>query len=56
MLVEFYFPFIDLGHQDIFVTLAKRLNKSVIATLSKYSDKAIYWQIRLVRTLLVKLQ
>lgn len=35
--------------------MTKRLNKSVIATLSKYSDKAIYWQLRLVRTLVGKM-
>lgn len=56
ILLEFYFPFVDLESQSIFLTLAEGLNKNAVSVLSKYSNKALYWQLRLVHVLFNKIQ
>lgn len=56
MLLEFYFPYIDLEHQQIYLTLAETLSQNALSPLSKYSNNALIWQLRLVYTLLKKIQ
>lgn len=56
ILLEFYFSFIDLENQSIFMTLAEGLNKSAVSVLSKYSNKALFWQLKLFHVLLNKIQ
>lgn len=38
------------------MTLAEGLNKNAVSILSKYSNKALYWQLRLFHVLLNKIQ
>ncbi len=56
MLLEFYFPFVDLEHQLIYLTQAEGLCKNAASVLSKYSNRALYWQLRLVHILFNKIQ
>lgn len=56
ILLEFYFSYIDLENQSIFMTLAEGLDKSAVSVLNKYSNKALYWQLKLFHVLLNKIQ
>jgi hypothetical protein len=56
ILLEYYFSFVDLENQSIFLTLAEGLNKTAVSVLSKYSNKALYWQLKLVHVLFNKIQ
>lgn len=45
-----------MDNQTIYLTLAEGINKNAASILSKYSNRALFWQLRLVSVMFNKIQ